>query len=77
MLVIQTSVTTRNTPGTKITHQEFVNNALDASDNIVPSDTISVGNPNPKKLNVASIVIEIPMEETITNKIGDKKLGNK
>lgn len=67
----------RNSPGIKMTHQELVKRALVDKESIVPKDTTSVGSPIPKKLSVASIVMDNPTEETIINKTGEIKLGSK
>ena len=60
-----------------MTHQELVKRALVDKESIVPKDTTSVGSPFPKKLSVASIVMDNPTEETIINKTGEIKLGSK
>ena len=74
---MQSSVTTRNSPGMIMTHQEFVIRALLARDNMLPQDNSFTGKPSPRKLSVDSIEIQLDTLETITNITAERKFGTR
>ena len=75
MLVMLSSVTTRKTPGMRMTHHELRRSARSANANMLPHESTSTGRPSPRKLKVASIAMLVLMLEMTTNMIADTKFG--
>lgn len=75
MLVRQSTVAIKNSPGIKMIHQEPVINALSDRDNILPQVIISIGRPIPIKLRVASEIMAVLTFITTINIIDEKKFG--
>ena len=61
MLVMLSSVTTRKTPGMRMTHHELRRSARSANANMLPHESTSTGRPSPRKLKVASIAMLVLM----------------
>jgi len=77
MLVTHISVTTRNTPGTRIIHHAPVRSAFSESESMLPQEIISSGKPIPIKLRVDSDTIALLMLITTINMMEDIKFGAK
>lgn len=75
MLVRQSTVAIKNSPGIKMIHQEPVINALSDKDNMLPQVIISIGRPIPIKLRVASEIMAVLTFITTINIIDEKKFG--
>lgn len=69
MLVMLSSVTTRKTPGMRMTHHELRRSARSVNANMLPHESTSTGRPSPRKLKVASIAMLVLMLEMTTNMI--------
>ena len=71
------SVITKKRPGITMTHQVFRINALFAKESMLPHDKVSIGSPNPKKLRVDSMIMQLLILDIIMNIMVGKKFGIK
>ena len=60
-----------------MTHHVFMISALFASESILPQEITVIGRPRPRKLRVDSIVIQLLMDDTMTNMTAEIKFGTR